>query len=358
MNTPLVSVVMVVANVERFLDEAIRSILAQTFHDFEFVIVDFGSTDKTKSMVAAHAARDSRIKFHAIPACGLAEARNAAAGFAQGKYLAIMDADDVAVPDRLLWETNFMEKHPEVGVLGGAVEWIDATGRPLATWENPVTDPEIKSALLERCPLWQPTVLLRRAAFSAVGGYRPPFAPAEDYDLWLRMSENVSLANLKQVVLRYRIHPHQVSMRRRTQQTFGILAARVGAQLRREGLPDPFDPVTEITSETLAAAGVTLAQQQSELALELERWIRNMCLAGEYPTALQAAQETLHSDLKYVGRRQIADLHLIVAGLYWKQKRFWGSILAASEAVVIRPVVVGRPLKGMGRLLGLSKRAV
>ena len=147
-------------------------------------------------------------------------------------------------------------------------------------------------------------------------------------------------------------------MRKRTQQTFGVLAARVGARLRRDGVPDPFNSVTEITSESLVALGVTKAQQQSELASELERWIRNMCLAGEYPTALQAARETLQSDLKLVGSRQIADLHLIVAGLYWKQKRFWGSILAAAEAVIVRPVVLGRPLKWVKRLLGLSKETV
>jgi len=353
MNKPQVSVVMVVCNVDRFLAESIESILGQTFQDFEFIIVDFGSTDNSKSVISSYAAKDSRVKFHIIPSCGLAEARNASCLLAQGQYIAIMDADDVSAPDRLMCQIDFMEQHPEVSVLGGAVEWIDAAGRALITWGNPVGDREIQSALLECCPLWQPTVLMRREAFVAIGGYRPPFAPAEDYDLWLRMAEQFQIANLKQVLLRYRIHPYQVSMRKRAQQTLGILGARVAASSRRNGIPDPLDSVKEITPETLAALGVTKARQQSELACESGRWIRNMCMAGEYSVALQAALETLESNLEHVERRQIADLHAIVARLYWRQRKFLSSLLAAALAVVTWPVVAGRPLRPMLRRLGL-----
>ncbi len=170
-----------------------------------------------------------------------------------------------------------MKKHPEVSVLGGAVEWIDATGKPLITWGNPAEDSEIQSALLERCPLWQPTVIMRREAFTDVGGYRPPFAPAEDYDLWLRMAEHFHFANLKQVVLKYRIHPYQVSMRKRAQQTLSVLAARVAASSRRNGIADPLSSVKEITPKALAALGVTKPRLQSERASERGRSIRNMC---------------------------------------------------------------------------------
>lgn len=137
MSNPLVSVVMVVCNVERFLGEAIASVLAQTFREFEFVIVDFGSTDKSKEIVSQYAATDHRIRLHEIPNCGLAEARNAGVSRAQGRYVAIMDADDVSLPDRLLREVEFLEKNPNVGVVGGAVAWIDATGSLLGTPRYP-----------------------------------------------------------------------------------------------------------------------------------------------------------------------------------------------------------------------------
>src|SRR6202000_1184366 len=109
MNKPVVSVAMVVCNVERFLPEAIESILAQTFRDFEFVIVDFGSTDRSKDIAASYAAHDSRVRLYAVPHCGLSAARNKSCSLARGKYLAIMDADDVAAPDRLRWQVELIE---------------------------------------------------------------------------------------------------------------------------------------------------------------------------------------------------------------------------------------------------------
>jgi glycosyltransferase involved in cell wall biosynthesis len=235
MNTPTVSVVMVVCNVDRFLAESIKSILGQSLREFEFIIVDFGSTDKSRAIISEYEAKDDRIKFQTVPHCGLAEARNASCSFARGRYVAIMDADDVSAPQRLAWQVEFLEQYPEVSVLGGAAEWIDKNGRALATFGNPIWDREIRAALLEFCPLWQPSVLMRREAFVDVGGYRPPFAPAEDYDLWLRMSEHFQLGNLKQVVLKYRIHPHQVSIRKQKQQTLGRLAALASASLRKMG---------------------------------------------------------------------------------------------------------------------------
>src|ERR1700683_3775830 len=118
---PLVSVVMVISNVERFVAEAIESVLGQTFRDFEFVIVDFGSTDRTKDIAASYAAKDSRIRLSQIPPCSYIEAKIAACSLPTGRYIAIQDADDVSLPDRLKAEVDFMEDHPKVGFLGGAV---------------------------------------------------------------------------------------------------------------------------------------------------------------------------------------------------------------------------------------------
>src|SRR5260370_40231528 len=101
MSQPLVSVVMPVRNVERFLAESIESILAQTFRDFEFIIVDFGSTDGSKAIVSRYAAEDERIKPHHIPSCTLPIARNVGSQLARGKYIAVMDADELAQLHRL-----------------------------------------------------------------------------------------------------------------------------------------------------------------------------------------------------------------------------------------------------------------
>jgi cellulose synthase/poly-beta-1,6-N-acetylglucosamine synthase-like glycosyltransferase len=331
-NQPLVSVVMVVRNVDQFLAEAIDSILGQTFTGFEFIILDFGSTDGSKAIAASYAARDERIRLHEIPACGLAEARNAVCFLAEGKYIAIQDADDVSLPDRLLWEVEFMDKHPDLGLLGGAAEWVDAELRPLWTFNFPTEDREIRTALCTSCPFSQTAVLLRREVFAAVGGYRVAYAPAEDYDLWLRISERYRCANLKQTVVKYRIHPQQVSMTRREQQTLGVVAARKSATFRKNGGPDPLDSVKQITPELLKRLGVSQAELQASLFLDYRDWVTNMFMAGESSVALQVAAEVLRSDWEHVKRREIAYLHLIVARMYWRQRRFPESFSAACHA--------------------------
>jgi len=358
MDEPIVSVVMVVSNVERFLAEAIESILGQTFKEFEFVIVDFGSTDRSASIAASYAAKDRRIKLHEVAKCGLAEARSTACSLARGRYIAIMDADDVCLPERLKWEVEFLEKHPEVGVVGGAVERVDATGAPLpdsafpawALLRPPLENCELQSALLKECIFAQPTVLMRRDAFEMVGGYRPVFAQAEDYDLWLRIAEHFQLANLKQVVLKYRIHTHQLSLRKRKEQTFATLAAKASAAARRNGNPDPFNGAQELTPAVLARLGVNEAQQQSALCLEYKFWIRSMRAAGEWSAALNAALEMLQSsDWKHLERSVLANMHLTVAGLYWQQKKFLRGSLAVWRAVMTRPMVAGHRLKPLLR---------
>jgi len=342
---PLVSVAMVVRNVERFLAESIESILAQTYRKFEFVIVDFGSTDNSQAIVAKYAEKDERVRLYQVLPCGLAEARNAAVAFAKGKYTAIMDADDVSLPERLSLQVQFMEAHPEVEVLGGAVEWIDANGTSIIVRENPAANRQIQAMLRECCPLWQPSVMVRRDAFLAAGGYRGAFAPAEDYDLWLRMAEHCEIANLRDVILRYRIHPSQVSMRKQSQQTLGILAARISAEARRSGKNDPLDGVEVITPELLSGLGVSLRTFQAELMMNRRQWIRHMSMAGEVAVALDAALAIAHSDLSGVERWQRADLQLTIASLYWLQKKYARSLISGCRALVTRPIVAGRPLR-------------
>jgi glycosyltransferase involved in cell wall biosynthesis len=117
---------MAICDVEHYLGDSIESILGQTFKDFEFIIVDFGSTDKSKTIAAGYAANDARVKFHEIPPCALPVARNAGCFLAQGRYIAVMDADDVSSQNRLAWQVEYLERHPEVALLGGATRWFDA----------------------------------------------------------------------------------------------------------------------------------------------------------------------------------------------------------------------------------------
>jgi hypothetical protein len=351
---PLVSVVMVICNVERFLAEAIESILSQTFCDFEFIIVDFGSTDKSKDITASYAANDNRIRLSTIPQCSYIEAKIAACSLPRGRYIAIQDADDVSLPNRLGAEVDFMEKHPEVGLLGGAVQWIDSQGKFLTTADNyPTEDHELRSILKERNPFWHPTVLILREAFVRVGGYREPSSPSDDYDLWLRISEHYQCANLKQVVLKYRIHPQQLSLRKRKQQILCVLAAQASADLRGAGKPDPLNSVRQITPTVLAGMGVGETRQKTSLAEGYCYWIKQIYAAGEYAAVLEAAAEMFQlCEGEGVEPRLISDVYVIAAKAYWKQRRVFPSCLSVARAVLARPRIVGRPLKPLLRLLG------
>jgi glycosyltransferase involved in cell wall biosynthesis len=333
------------------LCEAVESIFDQSFRDFEFIVIDDGSTDRSPSLLDSYQRRDTRLRVYHQENKGLIESLNRGCSIAQGKYIARMDADDVAVRDRLAWQGEFMEAHPEIAVLGGAVEWIDASGRSLGTYRYPSEDCQIKAALLRGCALWHPTVLLRREVFLWAGGYRRAVVDAEDYDLWLRVAEHFQLANLERVVLKYRIHRDQVSLCRVQKQLLGILAAQAAASSRRNGAPDPLNLIKEITPETLSALGVTKARQQSELASYRRDWVRNMYVAGEYSAALKTALETLQSDLEYAERRQIADLYLYAAKIWLRQKRFVKSFLAMARAVITWPIAAIDLLEAVVRRL-------
>jgi Glycosyl transferase family 2 len=349
MNVPQVSVVMVVCNVDRFLSEAIESILAQTFRDFEFIVLEFGSTDRTKEIVSRYSAQDDRIKFHEISHCSLVDARNVACSLAQGQYIAIMDADDVCLQERLRWEVDFMDANSGVGLVGGAVEWIDAAGRPQGIQEVPCENHAIKLALVSRCPFWHPTVLVRRHALALVGGYRTAFVFAHDYDMELRIAEHFQVANLQQVVVKYRIHPSQVSFRKQRLQTLCKLAAKVSAASRKELQPDPLNAVREITPSLLTALGVSKSMQHDALVSDFLTWIRSLAGAGEYSTVLVAATEMLASDSVTVLSWQRAELYLTIAKIHWKLGEIPKAAGAVLHAILTRPVIVGRPLKGLLR---------
>ena len=353
---PLVSVVMSVFNVERFLHEAVLSILDQSLPDFEFIIIDDGSTDGSGKILDASQNNDSRVVVYHQENKGLIFSLNRGCALARGKYIARMDADDVATKNRLRWQVDFMESHRDVGVLGGAIEWIDATGKSLLRCRLPITDRDIKSALYRGdCPFSHPTVLMRKEVLDSVAGYRKSMVHAEDYDLWLRIADRYQLANLEEVVLKYRVHSSQVSIRRCRQQALSNLAARIAATSRKNGKPDPFDSIVDITPELLSGFGVSEAKQQTTVVRGALSCIRSMCEAGEYATALTEMHEVLRSyDVRLVASPEMADLRLLAARVYWHEGKATKSILSAGHALLARPKIIGRPLKALMRRIGLA----
>jgi hypothetical protein len=341
---PSISVVMSVFNGERFLRDAVESILDQSFCDFEFIIIDDGSKSAVGSMLDWYQKSDPRIRVYHQENRGLIESLNRGCGLAQGKYIARMDADDVAVSDRLAWQLEFMERHPEVAVVGGAVEFIDQSGKVLRVARQPLHNDEIQRKLLDQSVMWHPSVLMRKSAFARVCGYRN-VVDAEDYDLWLRMAELFELANLSQTLLKYRLHPGQVSVARCRKQALGAAAAKAAAIARRDGNLDPLQSTGEITPAALAGLGISEAIQHTTLARGYLSSIRNMCDAGEFVPALEMFETVRSSELKHAEAWTIADLWLCAAKLYWRQGHLVRSLCAAGRSVITRPVIVGRPVK-------------
>ncbi len=284
--SPAVSVVMPVHNGERFLGEAIESVLAQTLSDFELVVVDDGSTDASAAILADYARADERLVAGRTDHVGQADARNAAVGMARAELIAFLDADDVAYPDRLERHRAYFSGHETVALVGGALTFIDETGRAFAEdVRYPVTDAEVREAFSHTTPVLNSAATIRRSVFDELGGYRRLFADSEDLDLWLRVAERHEIVNLPETVVRYRIHRGQASALRLEQQSMTALAARLSARARAEGLPDPCASLERIDRETLLALGGTDEEIARSIVIQGTWHAKALHRAGDRETA-------------------------------------------------------------------------
>lgn len=352
---PQVSVVMVTRNVERYLQEAIDSVLEQTFSELELIVVDFGSTDGSKEICAQAAANDPRVRFSEIPTCSLVEARNAACSLARGEFLAVMDADDVSLPHRLESEIRYLREHPAVGVIGGAAEWVDERGRKLFVVDFACDDQAIKDVLRTNCPYCHSASVLRRDLFLKVGGYRRVFTVTHDYDLWARVAEHTQCANLSDVVVKYRVHGSQISLRRLKQQTYAALAVQASSRARQTGQADPLDSVSEITLELLLKLGVSEAQQEQRHWVEYEKWITIASLAGEPSATIAVREDALRMKWKHIDKRLIADLCVTTARLHWEHGRRLRALMLMLRSTLLQPSLADRFIRAALRRLHIRR---
>ena len=213
LQVPLISVIMPVYNGEKYLRQAIESILAQTFSDFEFLIIDDGSSDGSAEILREYQVRDPRIIVHTQKEnAGIITALNNGINLARGEYIARMDADDISLPERLERQVEFLETHPEVSVLSGSIQVIDQQGNRISTRNLPRTKNLIIWSLCFFCPIVHPAVMVRREVLINIGGYRTVWSHAEDYDLWERLSGKTQFANLPQLILRLRKHKSNITV--------------------------------------------------------------------------------------------------------------------------------------------------
>lgn len=210
---PKISVVMSAYNAERFIGEAIASILNQTWKDFEFVIVNDGSTDGTADVIRSF--DDSRIRFVEQENQGAIRSLNRGIMMARGEYIARFDADDIAMPHRLERQLAFLETHSGCAMVGSPVIQIDEDGREIKVERYPLGYREIKENLWIDVPFAHPTVMFRKAAFLKAGLYREKLEPVDDYDLWFRMAELFDIENIDEPLCKMRKHISSLNLSKR-----------------------------------------------------------------------------------------------------------------------------------------------
>lgn len=238
---PEVSVLTSCYNASRWLQEAIDSVLSQTFQCFEFILVDDGSTDDTWNIIKSYRARDQRIVAISKDKTGLADSLNLGIARARGRWIARLDADDLCEPMRLQEQVNFVHHHPEVVLLGTGFVEINEHGKAVKKHLYPSEHPKLVRHLL-RLQRFFPhsSAFYRVDAVRHVGGYNPRIRRAEDHKLWLDLTLQGRIACLPDPLVRHRKHSGQISLENngRRQLCDGI-AAIVCYFLRRAGHNDP-----------------------------------------------------------------------------------------------------------------------
>ncbi|MFY0650416.1 MAG: glycosyltransferase family 2 protein [Cyclobacteriaceae bacterium] len=219
-SNPFVSVLMPCYNSEAFLAEAIESILNQTFSRFEFLIIDDGSSDKTRKIISMYAHKDPRVlPFFYSDNCGIIERLNFGLSISRGRYIARMDSDDICHPERLERQVQYMERNINVGVLSTEIECIDEYGFQKPNWTVSIPSKMYSLALLFRNNICHPSVMFRRRVLNQIQfKYENDFYTAEDYKAWIKLADVTQIHCLEKRLLKQRFHQNNVSVAQKSKQ--------------------------------------------------------------------------------------------------------------------------------------------
>jgi len=203
---PLVSVLMPVRNSNKTLEQAISSVLNQTLSNFELIVIDDKSEDDSWEIIRKFALLDKRIRaFRNHKNLQIARTLNNGVKLCRSGFIARMDADDWAYPERLSLQYKFLKKNPMVGIVGGNIEISDQNGKVFSTRSYPTSSDKLKKMFFRYSPFAHPVIMFKKRVFESCNGFDPSMVPAEDIDLWLRMSKNCEFGSIDQTLLKYRI---------------------------------------------------------------------------------------------------------------------------------------------------------
>lgn len=243
-NNPLISVVMAAYNEELYIARALDSLLCQDFKDFEIIVVNDCSQDRTVEIVKIYMKKDQRIRlFHNKKNMKIAASLNKGIRHARANIIARMDADDVSHPDRLSKQFNFIQKHPRVAAVGADIAIATAEGKIVSQREYPASSKDLKRVMFRYSPFAHPVVMYRKHVFEEFGGYDLAMVPCEDIDLWFKMGSKYEFASLPEKLLTYSII--QTSASHRSLKDVELLGFTIKLQaiLQYGYRPSPYDAI-------------------------------------------------------------------------------------------------------------------
>jgi glycosyltransferase involved in cell wall biosynthesis len=286
---PRVSVLMPVFNTARFLEAALTSISTQTFGDFELVVVNDGSTDDSDRILTSYLAREPRMRLVTRDNRGLIHTRNELLQEARGELVAWMDSDDVSLPDRLRLQVERFDADPALVCVGSAIEIIDPEGWSISFVDFPLTHESIVEAQTQGGGSRFPTVMMRTQCAREVGGFREPFVIGEDLDLFIRMSEKGRMANLPDVLVKYRQHPQSITAVFRSRWRAYLNLILELAEERREGGLD------RLQRGEAVQVDVSMVESESP-ATTHARWARRAMQSGNRAAAWKHALAAIRAE--------------------------------------------------------------
>ena len=311
---PLVTVLMPVYNGEKYLKEAIESVLNQTFRDFEFLIIDDGSADKSAEIIKSF--NDARIRLERNETnLGLIKTLNKGLGLAKGKYIARMDCDDISLPKRLSIQVNFMEKHPEIDVCGS---WVKVMGlKQEFVNKYPQNHEEARAYLLFNTPFAHPSVIIRKEVMEKHKlKYDENYKHAEDYELWSRIINYAKVSNIPKVLLHYRMHDESVSKKNSSAQAEN--SNRVRIRLLKEMGINPAPTELDLHRRFIRPDYLN----SKDFIDQLETWLGKLLSVNEKTGVYE--QESL---AKIISSRWLNACSANTSLGFWIIKKFWQSPL-------------------------------
>lgn len=273
--TPKVTVLMPVYNGQKYLKEAIDSILSQEFTDFEFLIINDGSTDDSGKIIASYT--DPRIRIiNNEKNIGLVNTLNKALKLCNGEYIARMDCDDISTKNRLAVQVKFMDKNKNVGASGSSYYLFRNNKKNVMHF--PLTEKEIECYFVFNCPIAHPSAIIRRSVIQDNNiHYSSDYIHAEDYNFWTQIAKHSSLANIPEPLLIYRVHNDQIT----GNSNFAAAKSRSLMALRSEHLKKINITPTPEELEIHAIISNGIAPENTEQLKSAEKWLKKIITAND-----------------------------------------------------------------------------